>query len=73
MQLAASESITLRTGVVRIEASSGSTSAPTILFAKSSGVSSTSDSNTAAAIDGNWALTQVRHTLIPFLFERLIV
>jgi hypothetical protein len=64
MQLAASESITLRTGVVRIEAtSSGSTSAPTILFAKSSGASS-SVSNTATTTDGNWVLTQVRLPLV---------
>jgi hypothetical protein len=62
MQLAASESITLRTGVLRIEAtSSGSTSAPTILFAQSSGASSASDSNTATTTDGNWVLTQVSY------------
>jgi hypothetical protein len=59
VQLAASESITLRTGVVRIEAARGSTAAPTILFGDSSG-GSVSSSSTAAASTGNWVLTQVR-------------
>jgi hypothetical protein len=64
MQLVASESVTLRTGALRIEASGGSTSAPTIHFAKSRGGSGTSDSNAAVTTDGNWVLTQVRYILI---------